>query len=53
MLHKVISGVVLLTALVSLSGCNTFEGAGKDVQGAGEALADTAHESKDAINHRK
>ncbi|MGI4851453.1 MAG: entericidin A/B family lipoprotein [Janthinobacterium lividum] len=53
MLNKFVFGTLLLTSLVGLSGCNTFEGAGRDVKGAGEALTDTAHDSKEAIHNRK
>lgn len=52
MLNKVVFGTLLLTSLIGLSGCNTFEGAGEDIKGAGEALSDTAHESKEAIHNR-
>ena len=30
-----------------LSGCNTVAGAGKDVQGAGQKVEDTAHKCSD------
>jgi len=41
---------VLLLALCtagSLTACNTVAGAGKDMQGAGEAVHDTAQDCKD------
>jgi len=41
---------VLLLALctaASLTACNTVAGAGKDMQGAGEAVHDTAQDCKD------
>jgi entericidin B len=36
---------VLLGGL-TLAGCNTVEGAGRDVQSAGQAVADTAQDAK-------
>lgn len=42
--------VLLLTALflaatiVTLTGCNTMEGAGKDIEKGGKAVKDEAHE---------
>ena len=42
-LHKLIMTVTLLTLLVgmfSLNGCNTWRGAGKDVEKAGEKMQD-------------
>ena len=44
--------VVLLATLflagtaVSISGCNTIEGAGKDIERGGKAIKDEAHEHK-------
>jgi predicted small secreted protein len=32
------------------SGCNTVEGAGEDVQAAGDAVSDTAEDAKDDID---
>ena len=51
-MYRVILGAFFLASL-AVTGCNTFEGVGKDVEGAGESLKETAHESKEAIhNHR-
>lgn len=36
--------------LVTLTGCNTFEGIGKDMQSAGEGLASGATKVKKKIN---
>ncbi len=36
------AAVTTLVALFALSGCNTVEGAGKDVEAAGEAVQDAA-----------
>ncbi len=33
----------LLTALLTLSGCNTIEGIGEDIEGAGERIEDAAN----------
>ena len=35
---------------VSLTACNTVEGAGKDFKAAGEAVSDTAQKTKRKIN---
>ena len=37
----------LLIALPLLSGCNTFGGVGKDIESAGDAIADTNESTKD------
>lgn len=34
--------ITLCAATMFLVGCNTMEGAGKDIQGAGEAIEDAA-----------
>jgi predicted small secreted protein len=36
-------------ALSALAGCNTTEGFGRDVQGAGGAIEDTARDTKQDI----
>ncbi len=41
--------IASLTALVLLSGCNTFQGLGKDVSKAGDAVTDTAHKVEKKI----
>lgn len=33
--------------LLSIAGCNTMEGAGRDVQAAGEAMTDTSEDVQD------
>ena len=41
-------GVVALSwSLAHLAGCNTIEGAGRDIESAGDAIADTARDAKD------
>ena len=40
---------MLLLAGVSLSGCNTVEGAGKDLEAAGDAIGDFARSTKKKI----
>jgi predicted small secreted protein len=37
---------LLLAGPVAIMGCNTTEGAGKDIKKAGEKLEDTAHDAK-------
>ena len=34
--------LILIAAVLVLSGCNTLEGAGKDIQKAGEKIEDAA-----------
>lgn len=50
MLKKISSlllSALLLTGIAaSLTGCNTMEGAGKDMQQGGKAISDKANENK-------
>jgi predicted small secreted protein len=39
---RVLGLCLVLTAMFSFVGCNTVEGAGKDVENAGEAIEDAA-----------
>lgn len=32
---------------LALTGCNTIEGAGNDIEAAGDAISDTANDAKD------
>lgn len=41
-----------LAAALILSGCNTISGAGKDLQGAGEWTADSAHKVQKKIDEQ-
>lgn len=41
--------LILLGLLGALSACNTVSGIGKDVGAAGEAISDTADETKEEI----
>ncbi|WP_169315572.1 entericidin A/B family lipoprotein [Thiocystis violascens] len=38
--------LMLLIAISGLFGCNTMEGAGKDLQSGGDALSETARDVK-------
>jgi predicted small secreted protein len=38
--------MLVATAALAVSACNTVEGAGKDVSAAGGAVADTARDAK-------
>ena len=40
---------VLLAAGLALAACNTIEGAGRDIQGAGEAVEDGAKKVRKAL----
>lgn len=41
--------VLLLIAIGGLYGCNTMEGAGKDIQRGGEAVSHTAKDVKNQL----
>ena len=43
---KLISAMLILAFAASLSACNTFSGAGKDIQKGGEKIEDAAEKSK-------
>lgn len=45
-LMKKLIALILLVAIGGLSGCNTIEGAGKDIQSGGHAVSDTARDVK-------
>ncbi|MBK8640222.1 MAG: entericidin A/B family lipoprotein [Chromatiaceae bacterium] len=38
--------LILLMSIVGLVGCNTMEGAGKDISAGGDAVTDTAKDVK-------
>ncbi|MGZ8225514.1 MAG: entericidin A/B family lipoprotein [Methylococcaceae bacterium] len=38
--------LMVLLSFFALSGCNTFEGAGKDIESGGETVQDTAKDIK-------
>lgn len=46
MIKKVLSALLALGMLVSVSACNTFAGAGKDIQRGGEVIEDTAKDTQ-------
>lgn len=41
--------VLPLVAMLALAGCNTISGAGKDIEATGDAISDTAEETKDKM----
>jgi predicted small secreted protein len=43
---KLISTFLILAFAVTLSACNTFAGAGKDIQKGGEKIEDAAESNK-------
>ena len=44
----IILGLTLLAGVgVTMSACNTVEGVGRDVEAAGDGIADTASDAKD------
>ena len=44
--HRFIALIVLSWAALALSGCNTIEGAGKDIKAAGGAIEKSAGKNK-------
>ena len=44
--------MILLAALfsVGLAGCNTMQGAGEDIEAAGEVIEETAEETEEEID---
>lgn len=42
---------ILVAACLTLAACNTIEGVGRDVQGAGEVLESGAKKTKKAITN--
>ncbi len=49
MLKRIIAAIVASGFLAGLAGCNTIQGAGKDVERAGEKVQDTAQRAKDKM----
>ncbi|MFA9440101.1 MAG: entericidin A/B family lipoprotein [Rhodocyclaceae bacterium] len=45
MLKKIIAPVLALM-MIAITGCNTIEGAGKDIERGGEKVQDTAKDTK-------
>jgi len=45
----IVSVLIALVFCISLIGCNTFKGMGKDIEGAGESIQKAADKTKDAI----
>jgi entericidin B len=43
---KQLIALILLMSIVGLVGCNTMEGAGKDISAGGDAVTDTARDVK-------
>jgi len=46
---KTIYALLAIFAALNLGGCNTFEGAGKDLERGGEKLQDTARDAKKSL----
>lgn len=45
-LASLLATVFLVGAVATLTGCNTMEGAGKDIEHGGKAIKDEANEHK-------
>lgn len=41
--------ILILLALTTLAACNTFQGMGRDIEAAGEAISGTASKTKDKM----
>jgi len=48
---NVTTALIALLGLGALAACNTVSGAGKDIQGGGEAISDTADSAKKEITN--
>jgi entericidin B len=46
MIQRILAAWMLIGMLAAATGCNTIEGAGKDIERAGEATQDTARDVK-------
>ena len=46
MMNKLLALMMLLITISGLFGCNTMEGAGKDIQRGGDAVSETARDVK-------
>lgn len=46
---KKLIAIVLGVCVISLTGCNTFSGAGKDIRAGGNAISNTAEKTKDSM----
>lgn len=46
---KIIYALLAIVAALNLGACNTFEGAGKDIERGGEKLQDTAKDVKKSM----
>ncbi len=46
LIASVLATLTMVTAIGTLSGCNTIEGAGKDIEQGGKAIRDEAKEIK-------
>jgi predicted small secreted protein len=51
--EKVLSLAVALGLMAGMAGCNTVEGVGKDVEGAGDAVQDASKDVKKEIKKEK
>jgi len=45
--RRLLVAAVLVSGALTLAACNTTEGAGKDIEKAGEGIKDTARDAKD------
>ncbi len=42
--------VALITTILFVTGCNTFQGMGKDIESAGKAIQRTVDKTKESID---
>ena len=46
-IYRILGVIASLLAGATIAACNTVEGAGRDIESAGDAIEDTAHDAKD------
>jgi len=46
-LDRYLTPIALLLVTIAMLGCNTTEGAGKDIEAAGDGIKDAARDAKD------
>jgi predicted small secreted protein len=51
--EKLLSLAVFLGLAAGMAGCNTVDGVGRDVEGAGEAVQDASNDVEDEIEEEK
>jgi predicted small secreted protein len=47
-MNKIVLSIFIVIVL-ALTGCNTFKGMGKDLEGAGQSIQKASYKTKDAV----